>query len=291
MKKIIVFLIIIFTLTGSLTAQKKRKLRVKSAASQSAPASATDKPAVETDQTSVPDKVPAKKNERTIETLTTGETGETAVPQKKNAQKTNGNAGTNETSPFVYEFSQPKFYVSHVIIEHDASGKGKITFKKQDWSDSQSDPLTISAKTLAKIQPLWTALNLLESNDVYQSPERNYAHLGTMKLRQSEGGKTREVEFNWTENQTAKDLTDEYKKLTEQYLWIFDMNVARENQPLNSPQLVDRLDSLIARNQIADPKQMLDVLHDIADDERIPLIARNHTTKLIQRIEKLKEEK
>ncbi len=295
MKKIILLFTILSVLAGAAVAQKKRKPHVKSASAQTDTTQAADKPVVEpadTLETGAPAKLPAKKNERAMDASTATETSEAGVPQKKNAhvEKTN-KAVAAESMSFVYEFSQPKFYVSQVVIEHDAGGKGKITFKKQDWNDTQSDPLTISDKTLAKIQALWTTLNLLESTDTYQSPQRNYAHLGTMKLRQSEDGKTREVEFNWTENQTAKDLTDEYKKLTEQYLWIFDMNVARENQPLNSPQLIDRLDSLTARNQISDPKQMLAFLREIADDERIPLIARNHTTKLIQRIEKLKEEK
>ena len=289
MKKFALLLAIVAVLSSAAVAQTKRKPRTKANAHQvsTRPTPAENKPAeIETAENNAPGTIPAKKNERT------GENSQTDSPSKKNAPAEKANkANVTAALPFVYEFSQPKFYISRVVIEHDAGGKGKITFKKQDWSDTQSDPLTISAQSLAKIQGLWNALKFLESTEVYQSPERDYAHLGTMKLRQSQGDVVREVEFNWTENQTAKDLTDEYKKLTEQYLWIFDINVARENQPLNSPQLIDRLDSLLARNQLSDPKQMLDFLREIANDERIPLIARNHTTKLIQKIEKLKEEK
>jgi hypothetical protein len=31
---------------------------------------------------------------------------------------------------YSYEFSQPKFYVKHIVIEHDASGRGTITFER-----------------------------------------------------------------------------------------------------------------------------------------------------------------
>lgn len=295
MRKIAFLFVVISVLSAaSLAAQTKRKSRAKPVAPQAMRTQAEDKPAAESEkvETAPPLKIPVKKNERTGETSAAAETSETVVLPKKNAQAANANkANVAVALPYVYEFSQPKFYISGVIIEHDANGKGKITFKKQDWSDTQSDPLTISEKAWTKIQGLWSALDFLESTEVYQSAARDYAHLGTMKLRQSQGDTEREVEFNWTENQTAKDLTNEYKKLTEQYLWIFDMNVARENQPLNSPQLIDRLASLLDRNQISDPKQMLVFLHEIANDERIPLIARNHTAKLIQRIEKIKEEK
>ncbi|MEP6925134.1 MAG: hypothetical protein ABI954_11765 [Pyrinomonadaceae bacterium] len=293
MKKKCILLAILSVLTVTAVAQTRRKPRPKSVP-KAATTTQTATPSAEVagDEALTSIKVPAKKNERAENSMPT-ESNETTVPQKKNTQVNGANKANAAASqlPFNYEFAQPKFYITRVVIEHNAQGKGKITFQKQDLSDSLTDPLTISDKVLEKIQNLWTKLNLIESTENYQSPERNYAHLGTMKLRRWQGDMVREVEFNWTENQTVKDLTDEYKKLTEQYLWIFDMNVARENQPLNSPQLADRLNSLLNRNQISDPKQMLAYLHEVVDDERLPLIARNHTTKLIQRIEKLKEEK
>lgn len=288
MKKIWLLSLVFFVSSGFLVAQTKRKPRRKTS---SAPATAqVSPPTTETTEIVVPGKVPTKKNERAENSIPMNPT-ENVVPSKKNAQVSQANKANAAAAQLVfnYEFAQPKFHLTRVLIEHDAAGQGKITFEKQDLKDSLTDPLTVSAKALEKIQGLWKTLNLIESTEIYQSAERNYAHLGTMKLRRWQGDMVREVEFNWTENQTAKDLTDEYKKLTEQYVWIFDMNVARENQPLNAPQLVDRLDSLLKRNQISDPKQMLGFLREVADDERIPLLARNHTNKLIVGIEKIKE--
>jgi hypothetical protein len=229
------------------------------------------------------EEMPHKKNERN-EISQTSET-----PVKKNPERATINPNTSVEMPFVYEFSQPAFYVSHIRIEHDANGTGKITFEKQDLQDPVSDPIQISAKTLEKIKNLYETLNFLASSEVYQSPQRDFAHLGTMKLRRFENGRKREVEFNWTENKTAESLVNEYKKLTEQFMWIFDINVARENQPLESPKLVDKLDSLLKRDLISDPKQMLSILREVSNDERLPLIARNHTTKIVQKIEKIKE--
>jgi hypothetical protein len=70
---------------------------------------------------------------------------------------------------------------------------------------------------------------------------------------------------------------------------MFDMNVSRVNQPLESPKLMDVLDGYIKRNEVSDATQLLPFLKELGDDERIPLIARNHATRLIKQIEKEKK--
>jgi hypothetical protein len=51
---------------------------------------------------------------------------------------------------------------------------------------------------------------------------------------------------------------------------------------------MDELDSLLRRNEISDPPQMLPMLKELSNDERIPLIARNHAKRLVEKIEKAK---
>lgn len=81
---------------------------------------------------------------------------------------------------------------------------------------------------------------------------------------------------------------DEYRRLANQIVWTFDFNLARSNQPLETPKLVDSLDSLLKRNEISDPQQMLPFLTAISNDERVPLIGRNRAVKLVKQIEKQK---
>ena len=87
----------------------------------------------------------------------------------------------------------------------------------------------------------------------------------------------------------ARALADEYRKLSNQYIWMFDINLSRENQPLESPKLMDVIDGYIRRNEISDAVQLIPFLKQLGDDERIPLIARNHATRLIKQIEKEKK--
>lgn len=288
MKQTILFFVLLIFVSISATAQTKRKPRKIVDKKPAVAAAQTTK--VE-ELTAPPIDAPHKKNERAAESPIVQSTETVAAPVKKN-QLRGESATVNKTAamPFAYEFAQPKFTIKRVVIEHDERGAGRISFLKQDLDEPLVDPLQISAKSLEKIKALWNDLNFLESSDDYQTPDKDFAHLGTMKLRRESAEKKREAVFNWTDNKIAKDLTDEYKKLTEQFIWIFEMNLARENFPLNSPKMIDNFESLMRRNLISDTEQMLPFLRELADDERLPLIARNRTKKVVERIEKSKVE-
>jgi hypothetical protein len=113
--------------------------------------------------------------------------------------------------------------------------------------------------------------------------------MGNVSITLDRGGRERTAKFNWTENRQAKLIFDEYRKLGNQYIWIFDINVARQNQPLEAPKIIGRLDSFLRRNEISDPPHIVPFLEKLSNDERIPLIGRNHALRLIQRIEKSKK--
>jgi hypothetical protein len=190
------------------------------------------------------------------------------------------------TPVYFYEFSRPGFAVSHIWIEHDDAGRGKIIFKKGEFDEAISDPIQVSQIGLDRINGALTALNFVNSTDDYQY-EKDYSHLGNITIRVKKDGHERTAKFNWTENKEAKALADEYRRISNQYLWVFDMNLDRENQPLDAPRQMDALDSLLQRGEISDPKQLVPFLKELANDERIPLIARNHGGRLIARIEKV----
>ncbi|MGI8542831.1 MAG: hypothetical protein ACR2MD_05050 [Aridibacter sp.] len=214
--------------------------------------------------------------------------------EKKNSRPTEDNLSKvskieADKPVYFYEFAKDEFLVKRIFIEHDENGIGKITFLKKDFNEEISEPLKLSDVTLEKLKTFWTEINFLESDENYQSTIRDYGHLGTIKLRMERDAKKRAAEFNWTENLTAKALADEYRKISNQFVWMFDINVARQNQPLESPKIMRTLDSYLSRNSISDPVQMLPFLKELSEDERIPLIARNHAERLIKQIEKDKK--
>lgn len=186
---------------------------------------------------------------------------------------------------YLYEFKQPEFTTPHIKIEHDARGRGQITFERRNAVEPITEPFQLSDAALERIASLWKSLNFLDSNRKYQS-ERQMAHLGTHTLGMKRGAREREDSFNWTTDQAAYALANEYRRAADQAMFVFDITVARENEPLATPEMMRNLETLIRINGLSDPKQLLPLLRDLSNDERIPLIARNHALRLIKMIDR-----
>lgn len=193
--------------------------------------------------------------------------------------------GRPERIQYAYEFSQPQFYIRHIVIEHDEKGQGKISFERLNEETAIVDRLEISPAALSRISAFWQGLNFLDSDTTYQS-DRQFPHLGTMRITMFRGTRKRTAEFNWTNNHQASALINEYRRVADQAIFAFDVSVARQNQPLNAPKLMDLLESMLKRNWLSDPRQLVPLLKEVSNDEHLPLIARNHALRLIKKIEK-----
>jgi hypothetical protein len=241
------------------------------------PKSTSAKPATEMAKPTPSPEVPTpglKRNERP----SGGET-------KSNAREASSTTNAKYIPVYFYEFSRPGFVYDRIAIEHDESGTGTITFEKGGFNEAVTDPINLSAATLDKLKAAFTALNFLDSVETYQTA-RDYSHMGNTTIKMARGGRTREAKYNWTDNKDAKFLMDEYRRVGNEYTWRFEMESARDNQPLLTPGLVDLLDSYLRRSEISDPSTLLPFLTKLSTDERLPLMARNHTSKLIAQIEK-----
>jgi hypothetical protein len=190
-----------------------------------------------------------------------------------------------EAVKYTYEFSQPKFYIKHIRLEHDANGRGTVTFERLNEDIPVTEPLELSPDVLARLNSAWQGLRFLESDANYQA-DKQFPHLGTMKIGMERGERKRVAEFNWTNHREAETLVNEYRKAADQVILVFDIAVARENQPLNAPKLMEMMESLLKRNGLSDPRQLLKLLQDLSTDEHVPLIARNHALRLIKSINK-----
>lgn len=255
--------VLLFALAISVDGQAKRNTRLPVTAQ---PASTPVTP----EATPTPDR--PKRNER---------------PNAVRSQSIDSPTASSNAPHYRYEFTQPDFVVSHIIIDHDDVGKGTISFKRSSLGEELSEPIEVSATTLEKLRDAFGALNFLDSTENYQF-ERDFSNMGNVAITLRDDGRERTAKYNWTSNPNAKLLMDEYRRLANQIVWTFDFNLARSNQPLETPKLVDSLDSLLKRNEISDPQQMLPFLTAISNDERVPLIGRNRAVKLVKQIEKQK---
>jgi hypothetical protein len=208
-------------------------------------------------------------------------------PEQTVPASTVNGAAKADAIKYSYEFAQPKFYVKHIRIEHDANGHGTVTFERLNEDVPVTEPLELSPDAWARISSAWQGLRFLESDTNYQS-DKQFPHLGTMKIGMERGDRKRVAEFNWTNNRDAEALVNEYRKAADQAILVFDIAIARENQPLNAPKLMELMESLLKRDGLSDPRQLLKLLQDLSTDEHVPLIARNHALRLIKQIEKKK---
>jgi hypothetical protein len=191
---------------------------------------------------------------------------------------------------YAYEFDRPGFVYGRVNIEHDDAGRGTISFVKQGYADAIKDPIALSAVTMDKLRQTFDALNFIDSAENYQH-EKDFSHMGNVSIslkRLKRDGRTRTAKYNWTDNKLAKELMDEYRRISNEYTWRFEMSLARENHPLDVPGLMETMDRYIARGEISDPQHILPLLEQFSTDERIPLMARNRAAKIVKQIAKSK---
>ena len=258
------FAILLLLLTVGLTAQTKK---TKKTAKPKPTAAATPKPTPET-----PAEIPVKRNERPADDKSNNRTGSLALTYSPG---------------YFYEFTRPGFLYERVLIEHDEAGKGKISFQKKDSDEMISDPIGLSQVTVKNLTEAFTALDFLSSNENYQT-ERDHSNMGNVSITVKKQGRERTSKYNWTNNKHAKFLMDEYRRIANEYTWKFEITLARQNQPLQTPGLMDKLDSYLKQNEISDPPHLLAFLTELSTDERLPLIARDHAARLVKEIGKTK---
>ncbi|HUQ31928.1 MAG TPA: hypothetical protein VM095_07405 [Pyrinomonadaceae bacterium] len=213
------------------------------------------------------------------------------VKQNTREQKTTKETTkTTERAPvddatYSYEFSKSDFHIRHIVIKHDSAGRGEISFERQGDIEPIIEPLVLSDAARTRVFALWEALRFLDSTTSYQA-DKDFAHLGTMRLKMTRGTRERTAEFNWTNDPNAKALAEEYRRAANQAVFVFDISVARQNQPLDSPKLLDRLDNHLKRGDLSDPQQLVPLLRELNTDERLPLMSRNHAARILKLLEK-----
>ena len=179
---------------------------------------------------------------------------------------------------FVYEFEQPDFFVYFMHVEHDERGRGHIRFERRSDTEQLTEPFELSPATLERIKAHWANLRFLDSTAEYQG-ERHYPSQGKTRLTMRQGGRSRTAEFNYSQDSDAQGLANEYRRAADQALFVFELQVALESQPLETPKLINRLETLIDRNMVSDAKQLAPLIKQLTEDERVPLVGRNHAAR------------
>src|SRR5260370_33906782 len=107
-----------------------------------------------------------------------------------------------------------------------------------------------------------------------------------MTISVNQGGKERTVRFNYPDNRDMSQLSEIFRAISTQAITLFDIDLSIQHQPLDLPRMLESVENELHLERLAEPDQLIPTLRDIAQDDTLPLIARNHATRMISSIQK-----
>lgn len=189
-----------------------------------------------------------------------------------------------EGTRFSYVFENDRFTTPRVEVEFNQQGTGKFRFVRKDGQDIEND-LQVTAALAGQVQSLFNELRFLDSQEDYQY-KKDFSHLGQIKISLTQGGRERTASFNYTVNDALTRLVDIFRNIATQETRVFELETVRSSDPLSTPAQLRLLDTELRSKRIAEPQRLLPLLQEIKMDESVPLIARNHSERLISFITK-----
>lgn len=195
-----------------------------------------------------------------------------------------GRTETSDAVRYYYRFENPKFDIPCMELEFDGTGKGRFSFHRKEATEAVTSPLELLPETLQKIRGYLEALQFLDSSEIYQG-ERDASYLGTATIGVRQGSKERRVSFNFTRNETMRELAAVLRGITLQEYRVFLIELARQHEPLDLDKQLLSLESELKNGWLAEPVKLLPLLRQLRDDD-VLLMVRRRAERLIRQIEK-----
>ncbi|MBX7220408.1 MAG: hypothetical protein K1Y36_10725 [Blastocatellia bacterium] len=203
------------------------------------------------------------------------------------AQSTNGTNTGKATELYRYQFEREGFEIPKIEVEVNDKGHGKLLYEKKGETEPVTADLELRPETVSRIQALLAKLDFVNSTDEYLS-SMDHPTLGVTIFDIRQGDRKRALTFTYTSNVPLQQLAVLFRGLALQNERLEALNLTRRFQPLDGPKLMRDLEGDFKANRIAEPIVFLPILKSCVDDERLPLIARNHAKRLAEQIEKAK---
>ncbi|HXF05844.1 MAG TPA: hypothetical protein VNM72_10580 [Blastocatellia bacterium] len=194
-------------------------------------------------------------------------------------------AAASDAVHYYYRFENPKFDVPCMELEFDDTGKGRFSFRRKESAEAVTSPLELLPETLHKIRGSLEALRFLDSSETYQG-ERDASYLGTATIGVKQGSRERRVSFNFTRNETMRELAAVLRGITLQEYRVFLIELARQHEPLDLDKQLISLEAELKNGWLAEPVKLLPLLRRLRDDDDVLLIVRRRAERLVRFIEK-----
>ncbi len=169
----------------------------------------------------------------------------------------------------------------YMALSIDANGKG--TYDSHTLEDSPAPrPVQISAETTARIFSLAQSLNYFRSLDL--NSHHKVADMGLKRLTYEAGTEINKVQYNYTENHAAQQLTDMFEKIGNVEERIAQLEYAMKYDHLSLPQALRQIQDGLNDHSYVEAALMIPTLEKISINPRFMHLAQSRAQEIVQRI-------
>ena len=173
----------------------------------------------------------------------------------------------------------------YLALSIDANGKG--TYDSHKLEDPPAPrPLQISAGTTARIFSLAQSLNYFRSLDL--DSHHKVANMGLKTLTYEAGKEINKVQYNYTENRAAQQLTEILEKIGNVEEQIAQLEYAMKYDHLSLPQALRQIQEGLDDHNFVEAALMIPTLEKISTNPRFMHLAQSRAQEIMQRIQENK---
>ena len=200
-----------------------------------------------------------------------------AFGQTPSVKKASVSTQASVTFRKVFKASYPEF--AEIKVSEDGTGTWDI--RQLDETPSPHS-LRIGQALTRKIFAL--ASDLHDFQDIDLDVHRRIANLGQKTFSYEKGAENYSVEFNYTVNSTANQLSAIFEGLEREALDLSDMERTMRYDHLGANDVMVRVQSDIRNKLIPEPEALLPLLDQIGADEDLIDIARQRARAIAEQI-------
>lgn len=177
----------------------------------------------------------------------------------------------------VFKGSTPEF------VEFKIAQSGKSTFDIRQLAEEPAPvPFNVNDALRGKIFALSGELKNFRDADL--DVHRKIANLGEKTFRYEKAAEVHEVKFNYTTSEPANQLYQIFEGLSRQQEHIVTLQRRLKHDRLGLSEELKYLQKDYDEKMIPEPENLLPVLQEISDDDRVIEVARTHARALMAKI-------
>jgi hypothetical protein len=170
----------------------------------------------------------------------------------------------------------------YTSITVDSSGSGQYEGRKLD-DPSDPRPLKLSEATTKKLFELAAQLDNFKLPGI--ESHKKVANLGLKSFIYQSGQQKNEVEFNYTLNRDAQELSDQFEKIAAVEVHLDGLQYAIKYDHLGLPRELLQIQVDLDNNALVEPELLVPTLDQIARNHRFLHLAQVRAQNILERLQ------